>query len=47
MMEYMDGGSLQDIADTGGCSDEVVLANIAMQILGGLSFLHKHRHIHR
>lgn len=47
MMEYMDGGSLQDIADTGGCDDEGVLANIAVQGLAGLDFLHKCNQIHR
>lgn len=47
MMEYMDGGSLQDIADTGGCQDEGVLANIAVQALAGLDFLHKCNQIHR
>jgi serine/threonine protein kinase len=47
MMEYMDGGSLQDIADNGGCTDEAVLANIASQALEGLVFLHTNRHIHR
>ena len=47
MMEYMDGGSLQDIADNGGVSDESVLANIAVQVLAGLDFLHKCNQIHR
>lgn len=47
MMEYMDGGSLQDLADTGGCRDEGVLANIAVQALAGLDFLHKCNQIHR
>lgn len=47
MMEYMDGGSLQDLADTGGCNDEQVLANIAIQALAGLDFLHKCNQIHR
>jgi serine/threonine protein kinase len=47
MIEYMDGGSLQDIVDTGGCEDEVALANIAVQALKGLSFLHGNMQIHR
>lgn len=47
MMEYMDGGSLQDIVEKGGCSDEGVLASIASQTLEGLLFLHQHQHIHR
>lgn len=41
MVEYMDGGSLQDIVDAGGCPDEGVLANIAQQTLMGLHYLHR------
>ncbi|OWZ22059.1 STE/STE7 protein kinase [Phytophthora megakarya] len=40
VVEYMDGGSLQDIVDTGGCTSEVVLANISFRVLKGLAFLH-------
>jgi serine/threonine protein kinase len=47
MMEYMDGGSLQDIADSGGCQDEELLASIAYQALRGLEYLHKNGHLHR
>lgn len=47
MIEYMDGGSLQDIADQGGCDDEPTLANIAVQALKGLLFLHENFQIHR
>lgn len=47
MMEYMDGGSLQDIVDHGGCDDESTLANIANQALKGLAFLHKCSQLHR
>jgi serine/threonine protein kinase len=47
MIEYMDGGSLQDIVDQGGCDDEITLANIAVQGLKGLSFLHSCSQIHR
>ena len=32
MMEYMDGGSLQDIVDAGGVDDEGTLASIAYQV---------------
>jgi serine/threonine protein kinase len=46
-MEYMDGGSLQDIADAGGCSDECTLSSIARQALTGLAFLHSCHFIHR
>lgn len=47
MMEYMDGGSLQDIVDEGGCDSEETLASIAAQGLIGLSFLHKCNQLHR
>ncbi|KAJ1415213.1 kinase-like domain-containing protein [Ochromonadaceae sp. CCMP2298] len=47
MIEYMDGGSLQDIVDEGGCDDEPTLANIAVQALKGLLFLHENYQIHR
>eukprot|EP01038_Epipyxis_sp_PR26KG_P009796 gene9796-13178_t len=47
MIEYMDGGSLQDIVDHGGCDDEVTLANIAVQALKGLDFLHNCSQLHR
>jgi len=40
IVEYMDGGSLDDIVDAGGCSDESVLASITRQMLHGLKFLH-------
>ena len=33
VVEYMDGGSLQDIIDTGGCNNHSVLANICYQVL--------------
>ncbi len=46
-LEYMNGGSLQDIVDNGGCKDEVVLRRIAKQMLNGLNFLHDLRIIHR
>lgn len=32
VIEYMDGGSLQDIVDRGGCRDENVLADISYQV---------------
>jgi hypothetical protein len=47
IVEYMDGGSLQDIVDTGGCDCESVLANISFRVLTGLAFLHARHQIHR
>lgn len=47
MIEYMDGGSLQDIVDHGGNDDETAIANIAIQALKGLSFLHNNNQLHR
>lgn len=47
IIEYMDGGSLQDIADSGGCNYEPTLATIAIQSLKGLEFLHECSQIHR
>jgi hypothetical protein len=32
VVEYMDGGSLQDVVDGGGCRDEAALADIAYQV---------------
>ncbi|RHY32485.1 hypothetical protein DYB32_002521 [Aphanomyces invadans] len=46
VVEYMDGGSLQDIVDTGGCTSEPVLANISYRVLkvpcGGMPFETRH-----
>jgi serine/threonine protein kinase len=47
MMEYMDGGSLQDIVVEGGCDNEETLASISAQALVGLAFLHKCNQLHR
>jgi serine/threonine protein kinase len=47
MVEYMNGGSLQSIADSGGCDDPATLASIASQTLKGLRFLHRGQHLHR
>lgn len=46
-LEYMDGGSLQDMIRLGGCKNETVLASISYQMLSGLSYLHSLRLIHR
>ena len=42
-LEYMDGGSLQDIVLNGGCANEKILRHISWQTLNGLSFLHSKR----
>lgn len=47
IMEYMSGGSLQDIVSCGGIHDEAVLASIAFQALLGLRFLHGKKTVHR
>ena len=46
-LEYMDGGSLQDLVNSGGCSDEAVLTDITYQMLRGLEYLHSHGRMHR
>jgi len=46
-LEYMNGGSLEDIVGVGGCKDETVIANIACQIFLGLHHLHSLHLIHR
>lgn len=47
VVEYMDGGSLQDLVERGGCQDEQILSDIAHQCLLGLDFLHDQNCIHR
>lgn len=47
VVEYMDGGSLQDIVETGGCKSESVLASISYRVLKGLAFLHSTHQLHR
>jgi serine/threonine protein kinase len=47
VMEYMDGGSLQEVVDSGGCECEEVLANIADSVCRALAFLHARHQIHR
>lgn len=43
----MDGGSLQDLVDNGGCRHEPTLATIARGALLGLRFLHACKQLHR
>lgn len=47
VIEYMDGGSLQDLVNYGGCQNEGVLRDIAGQTLEGLRFLHVNKSVHR
>ncbi|CAM9437057.1 unnamed protein product, partial [Laminaria digitata] len=47
VVEYMDGGSLQDLVDKGGCQDEGTLAHMSLQTLRGLAFVHACKLIHR
>jgi len=47
VMEIMDGGSLQDLVESGGCRNERVLADIAYQVLRGLQYLHSQKQMHR
>lgn len=46
-LEYMDGGSLQDLVKMGLRQSERVIQGIAKQMLQGLQFLHSLRLIHR
>jgi len=47
VMEYMDAGTLADIATAGGCDDEAVLACITYRALRGLQYIHARHIIHR
>lgn len=47
VMEYLGGGSLEDLVKAGGCQDEGHLANMAAQMLKGIGFLHEHKQLHR
>jgi hypothetical protein len=44
-IEYMDGGSLQDIVDGGGEADQEVLAHVAAQSLEALRFMHEEKQL--
>jgi len=48
LVEFVDGGSLQDLLDSGRCIHEHVIAQIASQVVKGLVYLHLYcREIHR
>jgi hypothetical protein len=46
-LEYMNGGSLQEVVRAGGCQHEAVLAGISTMILTGIAHLHSKRQLHR
>eukprot|EP01138_Halocafeteria_seosinensis_P014612 gb/GECG01014917.1/.p1 GENE.gb/GECG01014917.1/~~gb/GECG01014917.1/.p1 ORF type:complete len:1321 (+),score=217.69 gb/GECG01014917.1/:1-3963(+) len=47
VMEYMGGGSWEDLVDRGGIQDEEQLSSMGGQILQGIAYLHRHRQLHR
>ena len=47
ILEYVSGGTLQDLINRGGSRNEQVLKTIAFSATKGLSFLHKRKLIHR
>ncbi|OQR93813.1 mitogen-activated protein kinase kinase [Achlya hypogyna] len=47
VLEYMAGGSLEDVMKVGRPCSEPVLATIATGVLRGLAFLHEHHQLHR
>ncbi|ETV84896.1 STE/STE7/MEK1 protein kinase, variant 3 [Aphanomyces astaci] len=46
-LEYMDGGSLENVVHQLGALPERILANITYQILCGLSYLKSRKRVHR
>ncbi|KAH7428270.1 hypothetical protein KP509_10G084100 [Ceratopteris richardii] len=47
VLEYMDGGSLQDVIKAKKTISERYLADIAMKALKGLDYLHRNKIVHR
>ena len=47
VMEYCEGGSLQDLIDTGDRLSQETLVTIARDALAGMWFIHSHGKIHR
>ncbi|KAF5730285.1 mitogen-activated protein kinase kinase 9-like [Tripterygium wilfordii] len=47
LMEYMDLGTLDTLLQRNGTFTESALADVARQVLSGLSYLHSHKIIHR
>lgn len=46
-LEYMNGGSLQEVVRSGGCQNELILAGLSSMILKGIAYLHSKRQLHR
>jgi serine/threonine protein kinase len=46
-LEYMNGGSLQDLINIGGCDNVNIIKGISVQLVAGMEFLHSMRVIHR
>ena len=48
IVEYVNGGNLQHLVDSGGCQDESILSHLTRQCLMGLDKIHNdHTQIHR
>mmetsp|Transcript_23160 Transcript_23160/g.33953 ORF Transcript_23160/g.33953 Transcript_23160/m.33953 type:complete len:685 (+) Transcript_23160:159-2213(+) len=47
VVEYMDGGSLDNVVKNGGCQNEAVMAQITKQVLEALLFLRNKNQLHR
>ena len=47
MVEYADGGSLEELVTAGGVRDHALLATLFRHAARGLRFLHATRHVHR
>ena len=47
VLEYMSGGSLEQVIALGGCPDEAWIAYIADQLFKGLACLHDQHIVHR
>ncbi|PIA63810.1 hypothetical protein AQUCO_00201265v1 [Aquilegia coerulea] len=47
LLEYMDSGTLDNVLRINGTFSESSLANVALQVLNGLNYLHTHKIVHR
>ncbi|KAF6150010.1 hypothetical protein GIB67_036165 [Kingdonia uniflora] len=46
-LEYMDAGTLDTVLNINGTFSEMLISNIARQVLNGLNYLHSHKIVHR